>query len=108
MKILIADTFSEAHLDRLKALGCDLTYRPAVTSGELPGLIRSYRILIVRSKEVTAATLNAADELGIVLRAGAGVNAIDVKTASARGIYVTNCPGKNSIAVAELDRKSVV
>jgi D-3-phosphoglycerate dehydrogenase len=37
-----------------------------------------------------------------VLRAGAGVNTIDVKAASARGIYVSNCPGKNSIAVAEL------
>ena len=37
-----------------------------------------------------------------MLRAGAGVNTIDVKTASARGIFVSNCPGKNSIAVAEL------
>src|ERR1043166_1419735 len=38
----------------------------------------------------------------MVLRAGAGVNTIDVKTASARGIFVTNCPGKNAVAVAEL------
>jgi D-3-phosphoglycerate dehydrogenase len=40
--------------------------------------------------------------LALVLRAGAGTNTIDVKTASARGIFVSNCPGKNSIAVAEL------
>src|SRR6185295_4048985 len=36
------------------------------------------------------------------VRAGAGYNTIDVATASKRGIYVSNCPGKNSIAVAEL------
>ena len=56
----------------------------------------------MRSKQVTADTLKAADELALVLRAGAGVNTIDVKTASARGVFVSNCPGKNSIAVAEL------
>ena len=43
-----------------------------------------------------------AGRLSLVVRAGAGYNTIDVKTASSRGIYVTNCPGKNSIAVAEL------
>ena len=36
------------------------------------------------------------------MRAGAGYNTIDVKAASARGIYVSNCPGKNAVAVAEL------
>ena len=56
----------------------------------------------MRSKQVTADTLKASEQLSLVLRAGAGVNTIDVKAASARGIYVTNCPGKNSIAVAEL------
>jgi D-3-phosphoglycerate dehydrogenase len=43
-----------------------------------------------------------AGRLSLVVRAGAGYNTIDVKTASACGIYVSNCPGKNSIAVAEL------
>ena len=102
MNVLIADKFSEAHLDRIKQLGCDVTYNPTVKAEELPQLIAPYKILVVRSKQVTADTLKAADQLTLVLRAGAGVNTIDVKTASARGIYVTNCPGKNSIAVAEL------
>ena len=48
-----------------------------------------------------AATL-AAGRLSLVVRAGAGYDTIDVTAASARGIYVSNCPGKNSIAVAEL------
>ena len=102
MKVLIADKFSEAHLDRIKALGCDVTYNPAIKAEELPSVIGPYKILIVRSKQVTADTLKASDQLTLVLRAGAGVNTIDVKTASARGIYVSNCPGKNSVAVAEL------
>ena len=102
MKILIADKFSEAHIERLKALGCEVTYKPGIKAEELPAIIAPYKVLVVRSKQVTAETLKASDELTVVLRAGAGVNTIDVKTASARGIFVTNCPGKNSIAVAEL------
>ena len=102
MKILIADKFSEAHLGRLKQLGCEVSYQPAVKLEELPKLIAPYQILVVRGKQVAAETLNAAPQLTLVLRAGAGVNTIDVKTASARGICVSNCPGKNAIAVAEL------
>jgi D-3-phosphoglycerate dehydrogenase len=102
MKILIADKFSESHLDQLKKLGCDVTYNAAVKAEELPKLIAPYKVLVVRSKQVTADTIKAGDQLAVILRAGAGVNTIDVKTASARGVYVTNCPGKNSVAVAEL------
>jgi len=65
-------------------------------------LITPFKILVVRGKRVTAETLNAGGQLALVVRAGAGVNTIDVKAASARGILVSNCPGKNSIAVAEL------
>jgi D-3-phosphoglycerate dehydrogenase / 2-oxoglutarate reductase len=102
MKTLIADKFSEAHINRLNQLGCEVTYKPSAKAEELPGLIAPYKILVVRSKQVTAETLKASDQLALVLRAGAGVNTIDVKTASARGVFVSNCPGKNSIAVAEL------
>ena len=65
-------------------------------------MIAPYKILVVRSKQVTAETFKASDQLALVLRAGAGVNTIDVKAASARGVFVSNCPGKNSVAVAEL------
>lgn len=102
MKILIADKFPEAHLARFKSLGCEVTYSPSAKAEELPKLINGHKILVVRSKQVTGETLKASDQLSLVLRAGAGVNTIDVKTASALGIFVTNCPGKNSIAVAEL------
>jgi D-3-phosphoglycerate dehydrogenase len=58
-------------------------------------------VLVVRSTSVTGAMLEAG-ALSLVVRAGAGYNTIDVATASRRGIYVSNCPGKNAIAVAEL------
>ncbi len=102
MKILVADKFSENHLDQLRKLGCEVTYNPSVKAEDLPKLIAPYDVLVVRSKQVTTATIKAGGQLVLILRAGAGVNTIDVKTASAGGVYVTNCPGKNSIAVAEL------
>src|ERR1022692_1946969 len=102
MKTLIADKFSEAHIKRLNQLGCEVTYKPGAKAEELPGLIGPFKILVVRGKQVTGEMLRAADQLALVLRAGAGVNTIDVKAASSRGIFVSNCPGKNSIAVAEL------
>ena len=51
---------------------------------------------------MTAATIEAADALELIVRAGAGTNTIDVDAASEVGIYVTNVPGRNAIAVAEL------
>jgi D-3-phosphoglycerate dehydrogenase len=58
-------------------------------------------VLVVRSTPVTEPMLRKG-RLSLIVRAGAGVNTIDVEAASRRGIYVSNCPGKNSIAVAEL------
>ena len=51
---------------------------------------------------MTAATIEAGDALELIVRAGAGTNTIDVEAASRVGIYVTNVPGRNAIAVAEL------
>jgi D-3-phosphoglycerate dehydrogenase / 2-oxoglutarate reductase len=56
---------------------------------------------VVRSTKVTAAMMDAG-QLSLIVRAGAGYNTIDVAHASALGIYVSNCPGRNAIAVAEL------
>lgn len=102
MKTLIADKFPERHLARLSQVGCEVTYQPGAKAEELPSLIGPCKILVVRGKQVTAQTIRASDQLALVLRAGAGVNTIDVKAASARGVFVSNCPGKNSVAVAEL------
>jgi D-3-phosphoglycerate dehydrogenase / 2-oxoglutarate reductase len=102
VKTLVADTFPESHLHRLKQIGCEVDYLPSAKAAELPSLAASAKILVVRGKHVNAETLLASHNLALVLRAGAGVNTIDVNAASSRGIFVSNCPGKNSIAVAEL------
>jgi D-3-phosphoglycerate dehydrogenase / 2-oxoglutarate reductase len=103
MKVLIADKFEKSGLDGLKAAGCDVVYQPDLKDEALTAAIRDTTadVLVVRSTVVTAPMLEAG-ALSLVVRAGAGYNTIDVATASSRGIYVSNCPGKNAIAVAEL------
>jgi D-3-phosphoglycerate dehydrogenase len=59
-------------------------------------------ILVVRSTIVNAETINRSKKLNLIIRAGAGVNNIKIASANQKGIYVANCPGMNSIAVAEL------
>lgn len=58
--------------------------------------------LIVRSDKIDAEVMDAAPDLKIIVRAGAGYDNIDLKAASERGIIVENTPGQNSNAVAEL------
>ncbi len=102
MKTLIADSFPGYAIERLRELTTEVRYEPKLTADELPQAIGNSSILVVRSTRVTAACVKASNDLGLVIRAGAGVNTIDVRAASDRGVYVANCPGKNSIAVAEL------
>jgi D-3-phosphoglycerate dehydrogenase len=103
MKILIADKFPESGQSELKDAGFEIVYDPELKDDALTTAVAATGadVLVVRGTKVPAATLEAS-RLSLVIRAGAGYNTIDVKTASARGIYVANCPGKNSIAVAEL------
>src|SRR5213593_4933115 len=103
MKVLIADTFEQSGIDGLKAAGCDVVYQPDLKDDTLTQALRDTAadVLVVRSTTVTAPMLESGS-LSLVVRAGAGYNTIDVATASKRGIYVSNCPGKNAIAVAEL------
>jgi D-3-phosphoglycerate dehydrogenase / 2-oxoglutarate reductase len=103
MKVLIADKFPEVGRAALMHAGVGVVYDPELTDAALTQAVRSTGadVLVVRGTKVPATTL-AAGRLSLVVRAGAGYDTIDVKAASLRGIYVSNCPGKNSIAVAEL------
>jgi D-3-phosphoglycerate dehydrogenase len=103
MKVLVADKFEQSGLDGLRAIGCDVSYQPDAKDAALVDAVRSTgaSVLVVRSTQVPEAVLDAG-ALALIVRAGAGVNTIDVAGASKRGIYVSNCPGKNSVAVAEL------
>ena len=103
MKVLIADKFEKSGLDGLKAAGCEVVFQPDAQGETLVAAIKETGapVLVVRSTKVTGLMLEAG-ALSLIVRAGAGVNTIDVAGASKRGIYVSNCPGKNSVAVAEL------
>jgi D-3-phosphoglycerate dehydrogenase / 2-oxoglutarate reductase len=103
MRILIADKFEQSGRDGLQAIACDVSYQPDLKDESLVEAIKaeSPDVLVVRGTKVTEPMLDAGP-VKLVVRAGAGYNTIDVAAASKRGIYVSNCPGKNSIAVAEL------
>ncbi|HZI73228.1 MAG TPA: hypothetical protein VFD73_04230, partial [Gemmatimonadales bacterium] len=100
MKVLVADKFEKVGIDGLKELGCTVESQPDVKAEALPELIRSVdpNILIVRSKKVNADALRAGTALSLVIRAGAGIDTIDVAAASELGVFVSNCPGRHSIA----------
>ena len=102
MKILIADSLSNDVVKTLKADGNIVKMDPSITEKTLPEEIQDYDILIVRSTKVTAETIKKAKNLSLIVRAGAGVNTIDIKACSNKGIYVSNTPGCNADAVAEL------
>ena len=108
MKILIADSFPRERLADLAALGLTVDHRADVPVKDLPAAAADASILVVRSKQVGADVFAAARALSLVVRAGAGVNTIDVSAASRKGVYVANCPGQNAVAVAELAMGLVV
>lgn len=102
MKVCIADKVSSQMVKDIERTGAQVTYSPNVSEAELAGSIGDSHVLIVRSKKVNAAAITAAQHLALIVRAGAGVNTIDLDTANERGIQVANCPGQNADAVAEL------
>ncbi len=102
MRILLADKLDEATVEALTERGHDCVIEPTLSADDLPGRIGGFGALVVRSTRVTAATIEAGDILELIIRAGAGTNTIDTQAASDAGIYVSNVPGRNAIAVAEL------
>lgn len=104
MRILVADKLASFVSGRLQDLGARVEVDAKLEGESLAAKMKELdpEILVVRSTKVEARHFEAGRSLSLVIRAGAGVNTIDMKAASARGVYVTNCPGKNAAAVAEL------
>ena len=103
MKVLVADKFEQSGIDGLKAAGCEVLYQPDLKDEALAQALHETGADVLRTTSTSVnATMLEAGSLSLVVRAGAGYNTIDVAAASRRGIYVSNCPGKNAIAVAEL------
>ncbi len=103
MHILLADKMHPQAIEAFKSLpGAQVSNRPELGAEDLPAHLKDVDVLVVRSTKVTRAALEAAPILGLVIRAGSGVNTIDVAAATERGVRVANTPGTNSAAVAEV------
>lgn len=102
MRVLIADRFSERRLQKMSERGYEVRYEPELHAGSLAESVHDAEVLVVRSTPVTADTIEAGQGIGLIIRAGAGTDTIDVEAASSNGIYVCRVPGKNAVAVAEL------
>ena len=102
VKVLVADKFPDQHIKKMQEMDLDVTYAPKLGENDLPNEIKENDILVVRSTKVNEQTIENAKSLDLIIRAGAGVNNINIPAANKKGIYVANCPGMNSVAVAEL------
>lgn len=102
MHLLFADRLPEQTIAELEASGHVCVVEPELTAEELPRRVAGFDALVVRSTAVPRAVFEAADRLALVIRAGAGTNTIDTDAAAAKGVLVSNVPGRNAAAVAEL------
>ena len=108
-KILVATEkpFAKAAVDQIKAIVDEAGFEFALLEKysdkqQLLDAVKDAAALIVRSDKVTKEVLDAAKELKIVVRAGAGYDNLDLEACSANGVVAMNTPGQNSNAVAEL------
>jgi D-3-phosphoglycerate dehydrogenase len=103
VKILVCDKISEEGLKILEENGFQVDVKLNLTKEQLKEEARSYEALIVRSRtKVTREILENAEELRLVVRAGVGLDNIDLEAARERGVTVVNTPEAVSSSVAEL------
>src|SRR6185437_13587159 len=102
VKVLISDKLSPAAVEIFRRRGIEVDVQPGLTPADLRAIIAPYDGLAVRSAtKVTKELLDAATNLKVVGRAGIGVDNVDLKSATARGVVVMNTPHGNSITTAE-------
>lgn len=109
MKVLIATEkpFAAVAVEGIKSVLDEAGYETVLlekytSKAQLLDAVADADALIVRSDKITADVLKAAEQLKIVVRAGAGYDNIDLDAATANNVVVMNTPGQNSNAVAEL------
>ncbi|MDR9410596.1 MAG: 3-phosphoglycerate dehydrogenase family protein [Balneolaceae bacterium] len=108
MTVFVADKLPDEAISELENLGQNVINHPTATASDLDSGLSDANVLIVRSTVVSKSCIENSPNLSLIVRAGAGVNNIDIEAASNLGIYVANCPGKNAIAVAELTMGLIV
>ena len=102
VKVLISDKLSQAAVEIFRNRGIEVDVKTGLSPADLRAIIADYDGLAVRSStKVTRELLDAASSLKVVGRAGIGVDNVDVKSATARGVVVMNTPYGNAITTAE-------
>jgi D-3-phosphoglycerate dehydrogenase len=103
MKILISDKTHPSCAETFQKAGLVVDEKPGLSPDDLKAIIGEYAGLVIRSAtKVTPDLLEAAKNLKVVGRAGAGLDNVDIPAATAKGVVVMNTPGQNSNAAAEL------
>src|SRR6202012_4617767 len=101
-KVLISDKLSPAAVDIFRNRGIEVDLKPGLSPADLRAIIGGYDGLAIRSAtKVTKELLDVATNLKVVGRAGIGVDNVDIKSATARGVVVMNTPHGNTITTAE-------
>jgi D-3-phosphoglycerate dehydrogenase len=101
-RVLISDKLESPGLDLLRQAGIELDERAGLKGDALKEVIRAADGVIVRSgTQITADLLENPGKLRVVVRAGVGVDNIDVGAATRKGIVVMNTPGGNTVSTAE-------
>ncbi len=101
-KVLISDKLSDEAVGIFRHRGIEVDVKPGLTPAELREIIGGYDGLAIRSAtKVTKELLDVATNLKVVGRAGIGVDNVDLKSSTARGVIVMNTPHGNSITTAE-------
>lgn len=103
MKILICDKLAEEGIKILKDVkGFKVDCKFGITPKELKSIIKNYQGVIIRSAtKMTADILESADNLKVIGRAGVGLDNVDLKVATKKGIVVMNTPAGNTTSTAE-------
>ncbi|MBN8889771.1 MAG: phosphoglycerate dehydrogenase, partial [Rhodospirillales bacterium] len=102
VKVLISDKLSPAAVEIFRGRGIEVDVKPGLSPAELRAIIGEYDGLAIRSAtKATKELLDAAGNLKVIGRAGIGVDNVDVKSATARGVVVMNTPYGNAITTAE-------
>ena len=103
VRVLVADPISDSAREKMKAAGLELVLRDKDKDGPLTEQIKGFDCIIVRSAtKVTSEVFEAANSLRLVVRAGVGLDNVDLQAAKDHGVKVLNTPEAPTVSVAEM------